>query len=92
MMTIKFLNKTSKGFCTFTLALIIGASSVEAAQTRYWILKSGGSGGQDYLQAYKSPQACERAKRNLLDILQKYKMPGWARCLDHVPPDYEVVK
>ena len=91
-MIVKFQGRLARRIFISAFAILIGANSVEAALTKYWVLKMGGMGGQDSLQAYKSPEACERARRGLLAVLKKYKMTGWARCLDHIPPGFEILR
>jgi hypothetical protein len=79
------------------MAVILLPTQSEAKLTKYWVLKMGDSGGN--YRAFTSPEACDAALRKYMADTKKIqarfkdlKLNTSAKCLNHLPYGYEIMR
>jgi hypothetical protein len=84
------------------VALMLLPTHVEAKLTKHWVLKMGSGWSTPSYRAFKSSEACEAAKRWYVAQAKKLKaqiktidghpVDTEAKCMDHIPYGYELVR
>ena len=83
-------------------ALMLLPNLAEAKLTKYWVLKMSISGGSADYHVFTSPVICQAAMRqwlaNMKTLQNKFKnekdmhLNADAKCLNHIPYGYAVVR
>jgi hypothetical protein len=84
------------------IAMTLLPTQSEAKLTKYWVLKMGSGWSTPSYRVFKSPEACEAAKRWYVVQMKKLKaqikttdgrpVDTEAKCMNHLPYGYEIVR